>query len=70
MLRHSFGLESEARAVEGAVSKAIGDGCVTVDITAGGERPYSTEEVGRTIADVLSHGKRVPRNGYRVTGTG
>jgi len=70
MLRHSFGLESEARAVEGAVSKAIDDGCVTVDITAGGERPYSTEEVGRTIADVLSHGKRVPRNGYRVTGTG
>jgi 3-isopropylmalate dehydrogenase len=70
MLRHSFGLESEARAVEGAVSKAIGDGCVTVDITAGGERPYSTEEVGRTIADVLSHGKRVPRNGYRVTGAG
>ena len=70
MLRHSFGLETEARAVEGAVSKAIGDGCVTVDITAGGERPYSTEEVGRTIADVLSHGKRVPRNGYRVTGTG
>jgi len=70
MLRHSFGLESEARAVEGAVSKAIGDGCVTVDITAGGERPYSTEEVGRTIADVLSHGKRVARNGYRVTGTG
>jgi 3-isopropylmalate dehydrogenase len=70
MLRHSFGLETEARAVEGAVSKAIGDGCVTVDVTAGGERPYSTEEVGRTIADVLSHGKRVSRNGYRVTGTG
>jgi 3-isopropylmalate dehydrogenase len=81
MLRHSFGLESEARAVEGAVSKAIGDGCVTVDITAGGARPYSTEEVGRTIADDLlretGNGKRETDNGkretdtaYRVQGTG
>ena len=53
MLRHSFGLENEAGAVERAVAKAIDDGCVTVDITAGGARPYSTEEVGRTIADDL-----------------
>ena len=53
MLRHSFGLENEALAVESAVSSAIDDGCVTVDITAGGERPYSTEEVGRTITDTV-----------------
>jgi len=53
MLRHTFGLETEALAVESAVSAAIDDGCVTVDITAGGERPYSTEEVGRTITDTL-----------------
>jgi 3-isopropylmalate dehydrogenase len=73
MLRHSFGLESAARAVEGAVSKAIGDGCVTVDITAGGARPYSTEEVGRTIADDLlretGNRKRETDNGKRETET-
>jgi 3-isopropylmalate dehydrogenase len=54
MLRHSFGLESEARAVESAVAAAIDDGCVTVDIAPHGSRSYSTEEVGRAIADALS----------------
>jgi 3-isopropylmalate dehydrogenase len=50
MLRHTFGLETEARAVESAVSGAIDDGCVTVDIAPRGARSYSTEEVGRKIA--------------------
>jgi 3-isopropylmalate dehydrogenase len=50
MLRHTFGLESEALAVESAVSAAIDDGCVTVDIAPRGGRSYSTEEVGRQIA--------------------
>ncbi|HEY8832751.1 MAG TPA: 3-isopropylmalate dehydrogenase [Gemmatimonadaceae bacterium] len=54
MLRHTFGLETEARAVESAVSAAIDDGCVTVDITPRGARSYSTEEVGRTIEAALS----------------
>jgi 3-isopropylmalate dehydrogenase len=54
MLRHSFGLESEARSVESAVATAIDDGCVTVDIASRGARSYSTEEVGRAIADALS----------------
>ena len=71
MLRHSFGLESEAQAVEDAVSRTIDDGCVTVDITAGGARPHSTEEVGRTIADDLlretGNRKRATGNGKRVT---
>ena len=70
MLRHSFGLEAEALAVESAVATAIDDGCVTVDITAGGERPYSTEEVGRTIADALSDGQRVAGNRKQQTGNG
>ncbi|HKC81958.1 MAG TPA: 3-isopropylmalate dehydrogenase [Gemmatimonadaceae bacterium] len=71
MLRHSFGLESEARAVESAVSAAIDDGCVTVDVTAPGQRSYSTEEVGRTIANELKReagsGKRETDNGKRET---
>ena len=53
MLRHSFGLETEARAVESAVSAAIDDGCVTMDIARSGSRSYSTEEVGSAIADAL-----------------
>jgi 3-isopropylmalate dehydrogenase len=54
MLRHTFGLESEAQAVERAVSAAIDDGCVTADIAPPGSRSYSTGEVGRAIADALS----------------
>ena len=54
MLRHSFGLEREARAVENAVAAAIDEGCVTADIAAGGARSYSTAEVGGTIANALS----------------
>jgi 3-isopropylmalate dehydrogenase len=56
MLRHTFGLESEARAVESAVFTAIEDGCVTVDIAPSGARSYSTEQVGRAVADALSAG--------------
>jgi 3-isopropylmalate dehydrogenase len=72
MLRHSLGLENEAGAVERAVAKAIDDGCVTVDITAGGARPYSTEEVGRSVADALltGNGQREAGNGKRETGNG
>jgi 3-isopropylmalate dehydrogenase len=54
MLRHTFGLETEAQAVERAVSAQIDDGCVTADIAPSGSRSYSTGEVGRAIADALS----------------
>jgi 3-isopropylmalate dehydrogenase len=54
MLRHTFGLESEARAVEKAVAEAIDHGCVTADIAPRGGRSHSTEEVGRAIAHALS----------------
>ena len=55
MLRHSFGLEEEARAVEQAVSETIGEGYVTVDIAPAGAMSYSTVDVGRTIAAALSN---------------
>jgi 3-isopropylmalate dehydrogenase len=58
MLRHSFGLEEEARAVEAAVAVALDDGCVSVDIALPGARSCSTEEVGRTIADRVASGAR------------
>jgi 3-isopropylmalate dehydrogenase len=56
MLRHSFGLEREARAVEVAVSAAINDGCVTADLTASGARSYSTVDVASAIENALGDG--------------
>jgi 3-isopropylmalate dehydrogenase len=55
MLRHSFGLEEEARAVEQAVSETIEEGHVTVDIAPAGAMSYSTVDVGRAIAATLSN---------------
>jgi len=54
MLRHTFGLEDEAQAVEKAVAGAIDNGCVTVDIAPRDSRSFSTEEVGRAIAHELA----------------
>ena len=53
MLRHSFGLEDEARAVETAVFSGIERGCVTPDVTSAGARSYSTSDVGRAIETAL-----------------
>ena len=55
MLRHSFALEQEARAVEQAVSETIEEGRVTVDIAPTGAMSYSTVDVGRAIAAALSN---------------
>jgi len=55
MLRHSFGLEVEAQAVENAVARTIDQGCVTADIAPRGARSYSTVEVGRAVAAALGN---------------
>jgi len=55
MLRHSFGLDEEARAVEQAVFETIETGQVTVDIAPAGAMSYSTVDVGRSIASALSN---------------
>jgi 3-isopropylmalate dehydrogenase len=49
MLRHSFGLEKEAKAVEDAVSKTIESGKLTKDLNG----TSSTEEVGRAIVAAI-----------------
>jgi 3-isopropylmalate dehydrogenase len=54
MLRHSFGLEQEARAVERAVSATIEQSFVTVDIVPRGATAYSTTEVGEAIAAAIN----------------
>ncbi len=53
MLRHSFALEGEARAVEAAVAAALDADCVSADLTLPGARWYSTEEIGQTIAGTI-----------------
>jgi 3-isopropylmalate dehydrogenase len=49
LLRHSCGLEHEARAVEAAVSAVIEAGIVTGDIARPGQRAYSTHAVGDAV---------------------
>ncbi len=53
LLRHSLGLETEAQAVESAVSSAISDGVRTADISAGGP-VSSTAEAGTAVVGRLS----------------
>lgn len=49
MLRLSFGLDTEARAVENAVESAIEAGARTVDIAKGGETTLSTTEFAQFV---------------------
>ncbi|MBI3934208.1 MAG: 3-isopropylmalate dehydrogenase, partial [Acidobacteria bacterium] len=49
MLRHSFGLEKEAAAVEQAVTKAVASGALTRDLKG----TSSTEEVGKAVLKLL-----------------
>ena len=53
MLRHSFGLEAEARAVEAAVDKALDAGAVTVDIRGEREAAVSTQAAGDAVLTAL-----------------
>ncbi|MDD5056154.1 MAG: 3-isopropylmalate dehydrogenase [Candidatus Peribacteraceae bacterium] len=50
MLRHSFGMESEAVAIESAVKQAIEQGARTGDIALKGEAVLGTKEMGDRIA--------------------
>ncbi len=47
LLRHSLGLESEARTVEGAVTAALEAGCHTADL--GAAQPLTTVQMGAAI---------------------
>ncbi len=53
LLRHSLELEDEARAVEGAVSRAFEEGLRTADLEAAGERALSTEEMAAAVVERL-----------------
>jgi 3-isopropylmalate dehydrogenase len=49
LLRHSLGLEAEAKAVETAVAATIASGCLTPDLAPSGIRPASTHDVGSAV---------------------
>ena len=53
LLRHSLQLEAEARSVELAVHRAIGDGVRTPDIAAPGHRPATTRAAGDAVIAAL-----------------
>jgi 3-isopropylmalate dehydrogenase len=51
LLRHSLGLEAEARAVESAVDAAVTAGARTGDMAQSGERAISTVEMGAAVIE-------------------
>jgi 3-isopropylmalate dehydrogenase len=55
MLEYSLGEAAAARAIEGAVRSAVGDGLRTADIATKGESVTRTSEMGDEIVERLSH---------------
>ncbi|MET0281048.1 MAG: 3-isopropylmalate dehydrogenase [Steroidobacteraceae bacterium] len=55
LLRHSLGLEAEARAIELAVSRALEQGLRTADIASGGQA-VSTAAAGAAITALIQRG--------------
>src|SRR5215469_7173376 len=53
LLRHSLGLECEARALEQAVAAAFDAGALTADLVAAGRRALSTREAGDVVLSNL-----------------
>ena len=57
LLRHSLGLETEARAVEAAVQAAIERGVLTADLTQDGARAAGCAEAGGAVLEALARGE-------------
>ncbi|MCI0397355.1 MAG: 3-isopropylmalate dehydrogenase [Chloroflexi bacterium] len=53
LLRHSLGLEGEARAVEAAVAQTLAAGYRTADLAANGQKPLNTQEIEAVIVSHL-----------------
>jgi 3-isopropylmalate dehydrogenase len=53
LLRHSLGLETEARAIEAAVASAIDRGVLTGDLAMPGSAPASTTMAGAAVLEAL-----------------
>lgn len=57
MLRHSFGMEAEARAVEAAVDAVLAEGFRTGDIVQPGAPSVGCREMGRLICQFINKAK-------------
>ncbi|MCR4707686.1 MAG: 3-isopropylmalate dehydrogenase [Clostridiales bacterium] len=51
LLRHSFGLEKEAVAIETAVSRVLDEGYRTADITSAGMKRVGCREMGKLVSE-------------------
>ena len=68
LLRHSLGLEEEARAIEAAVDATLAAGPLTADVARAGEAPATTSQVGdAVVARILAY---VGVDSTQPTGTG
>jgi 3-isopropylmalate dehydrogenase len=54
LLRHSLGLEAEARAVEAAVTAAVDRGVLTADLAPKGAASANTRAAGQAVLDALT----------------
>ena len=54
MLRHSFNLQDEAKAIEGAVSAVLTKGIRTADISTAGLNPVGTVAMGDAISSAIN----------------
>jgi 3-isopropylmalate dehydrogenase len=52
-LRHAFGLEAEARAIETAIGRTLADGLRTADLGLGADRPSGTTGMAAAIVSAL-----------------
>jgi 3-isopropylmalate dehydrogenase len=53
LLRHSLGLEDEARAIEAAIVATVDQGIVTGDLARPGQQARSTSDVGAAVARAM-----------------
>jgi 3-isopropylmalate dehydrogenase len=60
MLRHSFGLQTEAASVESSVATVLAAGHRTNDLAKPGQRPLSTQEMGRKVAEAVKEHAKLP----------
>ncbi len=55
MLRYSFGLQTEAKAIEDSVLKILSDGIRTADIAAANDKAVGTSEMGDAIVAAIAN---------------
>ena len=54
LVRHALKLETEAAAIESAVSSVLDAGHVTADLAKSGSKALSTEEMGTQVIEALA----------------